>query len=274
MKMHARVVTVVAAILALAAPAMAALTAYEYFDYPTNPTHILNQSGGYGWGSAWTWSGGTPAVVGGYIVGWLTNTAYPFIPVGGFVRCDNAGVWPTRSFASPIDLSVNSNYYFSFLISVYEQKDDNNQIEFLHYGTQANIRVGLRNNSGQLAARVVCGSGTQGLLNGFYLRSNYFFVGKIQTSASGNDYMRLNVYKDGDAIPTSEPGTWDVSSTGAAMNGIITNIQLRHGTVNNDQLPTMYDEIRFGETWTDVALPEPVGLGVVLVALGLVRRRR
>jgi len=278
MKMYARVVTVVAAMLALATPAWSAVIAYEYFDYPTNPTHIIGQSGGYGWSGAWYVSNVYPSAVytneyvAGYVEGWLTNSAYPFAPAGGFVSTDTRDVHLSRDLATPLNLAVDANYYFSFLIKVYERNIDNHMLFFHDAG--AFILAGFRERSGgDLDARAVCGAGTQGVQGPYYRFTNYFIVGKIEAHASGNDYVRMNVYQDGNTVPVTEPVSYQVNSAGASLGGNIYSIRLRHANASYNGLPTLYDELRFGESWAEVAVPEPVGLGLVVVALGLLRRR-
>jgi len=272
MKMYARVVTVVAAILALATPAWSAVIAYEYFDYPTNPTHIIGQSGGYGWSGAWYISNqwGTNEYVGKYVQGWLTNSAYPFPPAGGVVSTDTRDAYLSRNLATPLNLAVDTNYYFSFLMTVFENIQNNH----MAFGASELICAGFREGTGtNLTARAVCGGGTQGTGGSYSLGTNYFIVGKIEAHNSGNDYIRFNVYKDGDTVPVTEPVSYQVTSSGKPLNGTISIIHLRHGNTSYNGLPTLYDEIRIAESWAEVALPEPVGLGLVVLALGLVRRR-
>lgn len=98
-------------------------------------------------------------------------------------------------------------------------------------------------------------------------------IGKIEAHDTENDIMYLSIYTASGSVPGTEPATYQLKSTGTALSGSLTGVTLKNGGVNNNGKPCNYDELRFGESWADVAIPEPAALGLAVVALGLLRRR-
>jgi hypothetical protein len=116
--------------------------------------------------------------------------------------------------------------------------------------------VGNRKRSSDNAPlwRAEAGSGTQGTSEtpAITLSQAYFIAGRLVTSASGNDQIQFTAYGPSDTVPASEPGSYLVNSTPAALTGTITGISLTGGDTAN---PTGYDEIRMGDSWAAVTAP-------------------
>ena len=257
----AAAMSVVAVVWAVTAFAPAALTVYELFDYGDSATTFNGGTGGFGFDNAWNINGGSDTVVAGYEPTSMVNSAYTFMPVGGCGKNDHNGFRVKRRLTDGIDLALDGNYYFSFMMATYETNIFNH-LEFDDYDTSTTILVGFRNdptnqaNNGKAVARAVCGTGTQGLSSkGYELSNAYFFVGKIEARQASSDYIRINVYEDGDVVPTNEPGTYQVNTAGMNLNVQIYELVLWHGGMTNDGRPIKLDELRFGTRWVDVVMP-------------------
>ena len=81
----------------------------------------------------------------------------------------------------------------------------------------------------------------------------YFLVVKGVPSASGDDQLLASIYGPSDTVPLTEPGVWDISRT---FNSTVALSQIRV-TLGNSAAGSV-DEIRIGDTWESVAVPEPV----------------
>jgi len=250
--------------------ASAAVTVYEGFDY-AGASDVAGETGGTGWSGAWSITGGSPTVVAAYDGVSLSNTAFTgagFSPVGGSLKNDHDANGAQRSFANAIDLEADGAVYFSYLISMSEPtvRDD---VTFIGSDSPP-FEVRLSN---EVAA--TGGSGTFQSVNlGLTAGTTYFVVGKITTSAAGNDFMSAKVYASGDTVSATEE--FDVTSAGSAVGGTLTGIQFYQGdSANNDGDPTTYDEFRLGTTWQSVAVPEPASLALMgLGGLLMLSRRR
>ena len=99
---------------------------------------------------------------------------------------------------------------------------------------------------------------------------------KITTSSVGNDSLSASFWTVGvDTLTSAEPTNWDVSTTidsSLLASGI--NIRFDDGFSNLD---VSFDEIRIGDSFAAVTVPEPSSLlafGALVLALGFGHRRR
>lgn len=260
--------TCIFCIMLMTFAAHAAVNVYEGFNYPSS-TSVNTKDGGDGWGGVWGINGGSPSIVAGYRSTSVYNTAFlatTFTNIGGSLQNDHNTFFAERSFtnSAAVDLTVDGAAYFSFLMS-YPETSSASWLEF----TGASINSPYRVTFNGTSVAATGGGGTYSTTGSdtYEVDTVYFIIGKITTSASGNDYVSVNVYKSGDTVPATE--AFIVQSTGATSGGEITGINFHQGDPdNNDGNPAVLDEFRLGDSWTDVAgIPEPGILAVVALAI-------
>lgn len=254
-----------------ATPASAALLAYEGFDYTAG--NLAGGNGGSGWEGAWTAKSGSTQVTSGS----LTSAASPFASVGNKIQGVDAG-WDFISrklAADSIDMDTDASLYTSFLLRL-----DTSQ----PLGTPAALN---KFDTSPIVAPDIAWVGSTGHQKKVALASDvsgtnltagttYFVVAKLTgTVDPANDFMRANYYLPTDTVPATEPDPldWDVIKNGEDRTGVVREIitGLLHSGGN-------MDELRYGETWADVAaIPEPSSISIVLMGLisfvGYGRRR-
>ena len=208
----------------------------------------------------------------------------------------NTGIWATRPMASNIDFASNSTVFFSVRLNnagdtaagIGFAGGSASTSEFVgaggHWDNQTDL-VGAQarnslysswgtldqnlagNNDGPYAMRAHSAEGT---LNGRAL-----LVGRLTTSAAGNDAMDLKLYFDGDTIDNNlNAVAWTLNDSFASSMSASHLLLWLNGSGNGE-----LDAIRIGQTWEDVtgiaAVPEPSTalLGGIAAAV-LLRRRR
>ena len=263
------------ATLAAVSAAEAALLDYDGFDYPGQTT-IGGLAGGIGWGGAWVNTTGEPALTGDGQS--LESAPFPFTPVGERLRRvqgttgDRAAI---RDLSQPFDLAGDGVLYASTLV---RRGDDGDAI------SASDMQFQFRTNGGTIGFRFGVSAADVFFVGANAVDTNsgavpivedtvYFLVVKIVSSAAGSDEVFMNVYAPGDTVPQSEPGSWDLATSGA-RNDLITQLRINIGTNNSYG---EIDEIRIGTDWASVAVPEPASLavmGVGALAVRAVRRRR
>lgn len=275
---------------------------YEGFDYANGA--LGTAAGGLGWHTAadgpnqagW---GSFPRGLGVGVsagVGGSANSAtvqastltpppnYPFVPSGREITSSTAfsSAWREFSPANRIPVNTPTTRYFSFLFSmdnitaganesylvmalVDTNRGDDLRVGVLQGSTHAGIGIG--NTEVAQAAPVVAGT-------------SYLLVGKLETSADPmGDTIRISVFDSNTLIPLSE--TWQASHSLTMPFDIDRLGILWGGPLGTD--PSVFHtphvgEIRFGESWGAVAIPEPsfyaALFGLTSLLYVLIRRRR
>ncbi len=254
--------------------AHAALVVYEGFDY-SGASDVDGENGGTGWAGAWGINGGSPSVVSIYDGTSLSNGAFTgagFTPVGGSMSNNHNTFGGERTFASALSMTVDEEYYFSFLIRYPEQTEAvSTQLSFTGNANPVFVRF----NQGDASVTVGPGTFSSTGSEGYTDDTTYFVVGKITASAGGTDSISINVFDNAESVPVSE--SFLITSGGASLSGSITGIQFTQGDLqNNDGNPASFDEFRLGTTWESVAIPEPSSLALVglTLAAGMIGMRR
>jgi len=155
------------------------------------------------------------------------------------------------ALGSSIATDVDSEYYFSFLLRT------------------------SSTGSPDFSLGLYTGDGSTGLTlgnAGTSVSTTYFVIGKFTTVASGADRFDYSLLTGTDALPSSEPVTWDQTRT-SNPGSDYEAFRLRTRTSGNT---TDIDEVRFGTSFADVTVvPEPSSLALLgLGSLLLLRRRR
>jgi hypothetical protein len=231
---------------------------YEGFDY--SATALVGQNGGTGWSGAWV----DPApTAGSFTTPNLSNDGvslnsdiFPFTPVGS--RFSATGGHISRPMRQPVNLSLENQVTFLSALmlktSTAAASGDNLEIGLATSATVAatasTIRLGMTSpdqffavNSGAPTGTVVAGT-------------PYFVILKIVSHASSPDQVFMNVYAPGQAVPTTEPGSWLISQT-LSSGAVLTHLKL---TVGANLVKGEVDEIRIGSTYESVIDPDaPIG---------------
>ena len=251
----------------------AALIAYDNFSYTAGAT-IGGQNGGSGWTGAWatngmatnysastalTYSNGSVEVVGD------TRTA--------LVGSNTADLY-ARAFAPQ-----TSTLYFSFLFRL----DSNtlNVDDFVHFmlnndtsnDTSGGIGL-LSTTTNRLGARIGTTNGGDTTSSAIDLAANttYFLVGKIWKNGGAN-YNTVDLFIN----PSSniEPGTSSATDTVTMTMGTISYFTVRGFNIDADDR-YVFDELRIGDTFASVVVPEPSVAALILggAAMLIAGRRR
>lgn len=172
----------------------------------------------------------------------------------------------TRTLGSALNFDGAGNtYYLSFLIRKDQTAATGNEYFWMTLEESASMRAAIGIGSGE---NLLVGINTSTFVtspNTISGGTDYLYVAKILTSASGNDQYSVKVYDPSATVPWTEPGTWDRTYS-AAMMGSANLLRLRAG-------PSGYynvDEIRLGTSWSDVVeAPEPSTLAMLLSLGGM-----
>jgi hypothetical protein len=257
----------------LCASASAALMAYEGFDF-AGPT-IDTKGSGFGFTGNWINVNAPFLNVSTDGVS-LDSPAFPFDPVGN--RIDSTAGAARRVLATTYDLSQNiAPFYMSFLL----RKTDSG------IGANRNVEMSLNAGSGTQVVRFGSTSsnagpnanesrfffggvgGTQTSTVPVTYGENYFVVLKGVPAAAGNDQFFAAVYDSADTVSLAEPGAWDITYA-VALGNIIDQIRPTLGT----SATGAFDEIRIGDSWASVTIPEPTSLMLLAAASLLLSVRR
>jgi len=261
----------------------AALFDLEQFNYAGG--NLGGQNGGSGWNGAWAPTSATNVTVaatGGslaYPVPWEVPGIAP--PTAGsrvsYESATNASSF--RLISNPINLSQDGNVlYVSALFKKTrtngETTADNILLEFVDSSANRRFGVGIEGTGDRPWLNA---NGSTSPATTVTVGDTYFMVAKIVSSASGNDTASLWVYGTGygTQVPLAEPAaTITLTETTGA---ILDRIRVRIDNGNAVGTPGEVDEIRIGNSWSDVTtVPEPASLTLLCIA-GLaasVRRRR
>lgn len=200
---------------------------------------------------------------------WATPSNYAFTPVGTRVgtpvdQGNSAAV--NLASAGQINFDANGVYYYSYLLRY--GSDNRSRVSFGSSATPDLMRVqGIVDGT----LRVYAGGD---FTAGAALAGNadYLVVGRITTSADGNDEHRIWVYGSGATITLSDPGTaGSYASHSAAITGTASMLQF------SNVIDASYGEFRMGTSWESVTVvPEPSTYVAIagLFAVGAVLLRR
>lgn len=266
-----------------------AIAVYEGFDYSGTALHL--QNGGTGWSAGIP---GTTDSEGGWIDGdgdfdhlsddgvSLDSPAFPFTPTGGRLEGQSGEAW--RRMDETFSLGDDGDVMFMSAL-IRKNSPDNESGEDLqimfYYDSTGDSDRDIDDDRARFfitsddAFAVQAGDddtpeATSGTPGEFLHDTTYFIVMKIM-AGSDVDQAWLNWYGPNDTVPTTEPTTWSLHNNNNNSSAILEFVMLKQGS-NND---AAIDELRIGDTWADVAVPEPAtGLLLALAGLAVIRRRR
>lgn len=267
------------------------LPAYDDFDYTTNTT-LASANGGSGWNSAWTTSTAVTVESTATTVSFTDGDGNVYGGGNSVAFSEKAGSpngsqnAASRSFLSVEDTNqTGDDFFFSYVINVTDSANasatgavagsfvsvgvldsdfnvsNDNSIAF------RNGRVSARGNGAETSL-----AGAGGLLQ---YGTSYLVVGRL-SGWDGNSYNTTTVWLD----PNSDDfGNSTISVSNTSTDG---GDGFRGITFRTYQLGTNvfnFDDIRMGETWDAVVIPETssagVGVGLVgLMATMMLRRRQ
>lgn len=280
-RLHTSLVTRSICALSLAAAAQvstmqAQLLVSESFDY-TVGQNLAGQTGGSGWGGAWTanLNGGGPADIVAQNISAPTGAPAATGNQANIASGGTGNAILSRNMGITINTNVTNEYWFSMRF----RRDDasngggsENSVFFaLNDGAGFDLSIGQ--GSDEVASIILGGATMAGPT--ITIGQDYFILARLITNTSGiNDTFGVNFYLDSDSIPSEAPTSFDVlvsDDTSFSLNNFLT-IQARFaGTLSTD-------EIRIGQTFGDVvAVPEPNSValfGLGAAALVAIRRRR
>lgn len=258
----------------LSGVAGAALLARENFE--DELTGGLNgQGAGADGGFTGTWSADAQASV---VSTTLSYTNGDVTSLGGsqaleltFANADIVGNLFSRSF-TPI---INGTVYLSFLYR--ETTNPAFGTDFIQVGFEDTDpdqpRASIMRRNGEYQVRAGTSSpGTSTVGSGVSADTGvtHLFVMKAEKTGAGN-YNRISLFVDPSSL--TEPGSASAvvnADTGRANFGLLTARSAFHATGDSFQL----DNLRIGESWEDVVVPEPGTAGLALLGSTLLLRRR
>lgn len=250
----------------------AALLASDHFDYSTAETLGSQSTAGGGWSSGWTSNAALTTASTATVASGSLPAPTDYAPVPSANSAIQASMLAYRGLAAiaEMDLGVDQDYYISFLAERTATPSSKSYSLLLQNSSGGNIGI-VGTSTGGSPNVTLGGSGnvSQGsniVGNG----SAYLWVIKVSAKASAADQIFVKVYNEAVTVDTTEPVTWNVSSNGELNNSTISQIGFAQGSGATLQI----DEVRIGETWEDVVVPEPASVLLVITGLGLLATRR
>jgi len=266
-------------------------TLFEYDSFSYSGTALAGQNGGSGWNGGWiTTAGNQPNSLSNdglslnYPNTWESPLT-PLTPSGSRVLTagPSAIASTSRLLTQTIPLNVDGTVaYVSALIRKNNpngggSNNDNILLEFTDSSANRRWGIGIE-GTGDKPWLNANGSTTPSAGPAVTPGDTYFIVGKIVSSASGNDTAFLKVYGTGygSQVPVAEPTTWDATLT-EVTSAVLDRIRIRIDPGNTGATPGEVDEIRIGDSWLDVvSVPEPSSLallGLAALVARLLKRR-
>jgi len=252
------------ALLALSVgQAKATLLAYEGFDYTAN-TAVADANGGTGWNAAWTASStnGSQTVLS------------PTLSEGGVTGIGNrlsvSAVGTATSNAGRVIFSSTTNsgtYWLSVMMS--NDAGNSTSYGYLQLGDQYSnvpVRIGYSNGGN------------------WYVQSPNNGNAKDDTGIAATSALLVlkidltNKTLDLWVNPSSASDTADASVGMSTTSNYVRfdRLSIRVGSSSSGTSTGSFDEIRIGQSYADVVIPEPATLSLLAVGgvLAMLRRRR
>jgi len=260
--------------------AAAGVLAYEGFSDVTHDADLAGYSGGTatGLGGAWSVDGSGAGRVNtmnrsnGPLL-FPTNVTFAPTQSGAnyqWAEVDSGGsVWspgyPTRTLATPVDFGADGTYYMSYMARIHA--NDSNMMVGLSDGTDL-LTTGINYYRGTSRFGFSYGStppGSDSPDSGVGVTNDqaYFVVAQLETSASGSDTISYKAYNSGSDLvhmssdqlsgTGSGPDQWTMQQTISSSNAFDRLYAKLDGPGWSN-----FDEVRIGETWTDVTSLEQV----------------
>lgn len=225
MKTNLKQITTLASFTLAAVSIAGAQAVVDDFDYASGTDLGSGLSGGTGWSGGYhpnTSLTGTTTDFGVTDYTWTTPT---FADTSGTYEIKNKKSNDTTgggtalaarglSSGNEIDFDTDGTYYFSYLMDTvsgigqeldfFDGTSEILSIQYLGGGNTLRLRSTDSSNSGTASA-------TAG--------NDWFILGKIETSASGDDIFRVSIYESGDTVAATDVGGWDISHNGGAITG-------------------------------------------------------
>jgi autotransporter-associated beta strand protein len=256
------VAAVAGAVLLTPSAARASLIAYEGFNYAAGSGNLTGQAGGFGWGGLWqSVVGGSSSVQAGSLSAVNAPSGYNSLSIGNAAFTPNGtrtGRFLDTSATGPFGQKgyLNGNGFIgasgkTIYISFIQQPDaaNNNYYEFEFHRGDLNDpgRIGGVGNdtSGSSSVYLRTPSAAQTAIGAGSAAATLYVV-RIDF-LGGND----TVYVYQNPTSSTEPGTPTLLETSAgdmSFNGISLGAFANGRTV-------VHDEVRVGETWSDVVSP-------------------
>ncbi|EMI42464.1 FecR domain-containing protein [Rhodopirellula sp. SWK7] len=222
--------------------------AHESFEYPLGV--MRKDEGGYGWAEPWfkhSLPENPPNGVirqGGYLIepAWLQPSSPRYTVV-------SLASVSARSFIEPIDLGVDQDVYFSFVMRkrvIQSPRDDRcgagialrSGFDVKRFGVSIDMRENLTLFSGTEHS------------GGKTLKPDqtYLIVVKIMLRDDEPDHIFAKAYSESDPPAACEPTKWDVVGKPFSHDGVIDQVRLW----SDATAIAAFDELRLGKSWSSV----------------------
>jgi hypothetical protein len=274
--MRKDVINIIAILLFLINYSHGQILVHEPFDYNVpGKGAIEGKGGGVGFSSLWQVS--APYITYDYVAN--TGKCGPLAVPSGYGDGGSegeyavvSGIGATGGVSRTLETTINfdppsdQTYYFSMLFRRYEVSNGG--------GTEMVRLFNLRDSSSSEGPRLIIGttSTEEGwvVLGGYEnaamtstsvfeptikydflntgLTNDYLVVARLTVSSSSDDVVSVKFYKSGVDNVSTEPADWDISyqyDVSGYADELSTSIQDYGGELH-------FDEIRVGETWSDV----------------------
>jgi len=221
----------------------------------------------------------TGGAAGAFVAGTIpAPTGYLPASTNNQLQLNNGAAY--AQLATPIASNVNQTFYTSFLLDLsadgllsgsffnvgFAAIDGADNTDFLNFGKSStgSANFGSTYGGGFLAGSVVIDAA-----------KNYLVVMKVDFVVAGDDSLSIKIFESTDTVSGTETIAWDQVRTGAFADTVsLTALGFRAGSAQTMEV----DQIRIGDTWGSVVIPEPSSYALLggFLALGwvMVRRRR
>jgi hypothetical protein len=273
-----KVVMILGMVMMVSGGAYAGIVAYDGMNYDpagsTAPPDLgAIGTGGIGWAGNWTrsYAGATHCyqdlALGSLDPGFAYPTSGNKLTVDG----DNTspgGNTATRQLSTPINFGIDSTTYISFLASA---TDIMNSAAYLYlYDAQvagtlgAGIGMMYQTTNPTSPRFMVRGMGNSPTYAGTWTaNTTYLIVGKIVTSAAGNDSISVAAFDASNPFPTAEPVAW-LATTSRAITASYGWVRIDGRSNLTSGFGYSWDEVKITSDWASI--PEPATM--VLLGLG------